>query len=515
LRIAFVEDVIRFSIPLGITGIAAILRRSGHDCALFMIGDSADTTIERIRAYGPEAVAFSVISGSHQGYYAFARLVKERLGIPTIWGGPHPTFFPEMIELDWVDAVCIGEGEEAALRFADAFDAGGRKFPTDVPNFTVKRDGQVFANPVLPRNRHLDDLPYPARDLYYDQFPILREHGIKHFMAHRGCPYKCTYCFNDSYNNLYREQAGDLKVFSSRTPESICDEILDLREKVPVRMVAFVDDVFTLHRRWTLEFAAVYAKRCRIPFSFNTRFDNVDAEVVEALAEAGLSLVYAGVESGDEHIRNVVMKRKMTEESMVETAALYRKHKIKLLTENVIGCPGETFESAMRTLRVNMKIKPNIANASVFAPYPKLEMTRYAIEKGYFDGDFDRLNSNYYHDSVLKFDDPSDKNRILNLRCFFSVLAHHPWLMPVVRPLLEMKPNALFRWVGDLADGYYLKRCVAYKFTMKDFVTTLKHFLGSYRRGSPAGRTAEAKQPAVAASAGASQDRTQSPYCKS
>ncbi len=514
MRIAFVEDTIRFSIPLGITGIAATLREGGHETGLFVIGDDAEGTIDRIAAFRADAVAFSVISGSHQGYYAFAHRLKERTGIPTIWGGPHPTFFPEMVELPWADAVCVGEGEESALDFANRFDAEGGRLPVEVPNFWVKRDGKIQTNPVRSRNRALDDLPYPARDLYTDQFPVLRNHGIKHFMAHRGCPYKCTYCFNESYNQIYKDQAGDKKVFSSRSPDGIVDEILWLRERVPVRMVAFVDDVFTLHRRWTLEFAEVYARRCRIPFSINTRFDNVDAVTVPALAEAGLRLVYAGVESGDEFIRNTVMKRQMTEESMIEAAALYKKHGVKLLTENVIGVPGETFDSAMRTLRVNMRIKSDIANASVFAPYPKLEMTRYAIEKGYFDGDFDRLNSNYYHDSVLKFDNPTDKNRILNLRCFFSILSHHPWILRPLRPLLEMKPNALFRTFGDLVDGFYLKRCVAYKFSAGDFLTTLRHFLANYRRGSTAGRTAEAKRPVVTAATGTRQDQTQSPYCK-
>jgi hypothetical protein len=57
---------------------------------------------------------------------------------------------------------------------------------------------------------------------------------------------------------------------------------------------------------------------------------------------------------------------------MYETAALYGKHGVKLLTENVLGVPGEMFETALDTLRVNMKIKPDIANASLFAPYPKL-----------------------------------------------------------------------------------------------------------------------------------------------
>lgn len=515
MRIAFVEDTIRFSIPLGITGIASMLREGGHEVDLFVIGARPDRTIEAIGAYGPDAVAFSVISGSHQGYYAFARLLKQRLGVPTIWGGPHPTFFPEMIDLPWVDAVCVGEGEEASLVFADRFEEAGRRLPVDAPNFWVKRDGEIHRGSVLPRNRKLDDLPYPARDIYYDKYPILRDHGIKHFMAHRGCPYKCTYCFNDGYNQIYREQAGDLKVFSSRSPDRICDEILWLKERVPVKMVAFVDDVFTLHRRWTLEFARVYAKRCRLPFSFNTRFDNVDAEIVEALAEAGLRLVYAGIESGDEHIRNTVMKRKMTEESMYATAALYRKHGVSLLTENVLGAPGETFETAMKTLRVNMRVRPAIANASIFAPYPKLEMTRYAIEQGYFDGDFDRLNSNYYHDSVLRFRNEDDRRRILNLRCFFSLLSHHPWLYRPIRPFLEVRPNSFYRWIGDIIDGYYLKRCVPYHFSPRGFFATLRHFLGSYRRGSAAGRTADAKRPTVAVSDGVQLDRTQSPVCKS
>jgi radical SAM superfamily enzyme YgiQ (UPF0313 family) len=511
MRVAFVEDTLRFSIPLGITGIAAMLRQGGHDARAFVVGNDFDKTLNDLGKYSPDAVAFSVISGSHKGYYAIARTVKERFDLPILWGGPHPTFFPEVVELPYADAACVGEGEEAMLRFANRFDDEGKRLPTDVPNFWIKRDGRIHKNKVLPRNRSLDDLPFPARDLYYEQFPILRNHGIKHFMAHRGCPYKCTYCFNDSYNKIYREQAGDKKVFNSRSPDSIVDEVLWLKSRVPVKMVAFVDDVFTLHRRWTMEFAEVYARRCRIPFSCNTRFDNVDPDMVEALSDAGLRLVYAGVEAGDEKIRNKVMLRQMTEDSMYAAADLYKKHGVKLLTENVLGAPGETFETAKKTLQVNIAIRPDIANASIFAPYPKLEMTRYAIENGYFDGNFDSLNSNYYHGSVLKFRSERDKRRILNLRCFFSFLAHHPRLLPLVEPLLDAPPNAPFRWFGDLVDGYYLKRCVAYDFSLADFIATLRHFLTNYRQGSSAGRTAEARHTVLSTRPEGRLDQTQSP----
>jgi radical SAM superfamily enzyme YgiQ (UPF0313 family) len=494
MRVAFIEDILRFSIPLGITTIAGMLRHGGHEVAAYVVEDDLEGTLDKVEAFGPDAVALSVLSGSHLGYLNIARAVKQRFGVPVLWGGPHATFFPEMIEEDCVDAVCIGEGEEAALAFADAWDALGGKIPTDIPNFWVKREGEIHRNPVRPRNAQLDDLPYPARDLYYDQFPMLFKHGIKHFMAHRGCPYKCTYCFNHSFNNLYREQAADKKVFHSRTPDSIVDEILWLRERVPLKMVAFVDDVFTLHRQWTMEFAKVYRERCGIPFSINTRFDNVDEEMVATLAKAGLRLVYAGVEGGNEHIRNTVMKRNMTVDSMIEAANLYKKYGVKLLTENVIANPGETFEMALETLEINMKLKPDIANASIFTPYPKLEMTQYAIDNGYFDGDFDKLESNYYHGSALKFKDELELRRILNLRCFFSLLSHHPWLMPVVRPLLDLRLNGLYQRIGDLVDGYYLKKGMAYKLSIGEFVTTLRHFLTNYRGISKMSRSASAKQ---------------------
>lgn len=490
-----------------------MLRHGGHDTGVFVVDKDLSSTVDRLAAYKPDAVAFSVISGSHKGYYAISAAVKDRLGVPVIWGGPHATFFPEVVQTPYADAACVGEGEEAMLQFADRFEAEGRKLPTDAPNFWIKREGEIFKNPVIARNRALDALPYAARDLYYEQFPVLRNHGIKHFLAHRGCPYKCTYCFNESYNTIYREQAGDKKVFASRSPDSIVDEILWLKERVPLKMVAFVDDVFTLHRRWTMEFAEVYAKRCRIPFSCNTRFDNVDNEMVEALSEAGLRLVYAGVEAGNEFIRNTVMKRQMTEQSMYDTAALYKKHGVKLLTENVLGAPGETFETALETLKINIKAKPDVANASIFAPYPKLEMTQFAIDHGYFDGNFDSLNDNYYHGSVLKFKSELDKWRILNLRCFFSFVAHHPRWLPVIKPLLGLKPNAAFRWFGDLVDGYYLKRCMAYKLSFSEFLTTLRHFLTNYRQGSSAGRTAEARQSVATAAPGVRIDKTQSPYC--
>ena len=280
---------------------------------------------------------------------------------------------------------------------------------------------------------------------------------------------------------MYKEQAGDKKVFFSRTPDSIVDEIHWLQKSEAIKTVAFVDDVFTIHKKWTLEFAEVYGKRCGIPFSINARFDHMDEEIVSSLSKAGLSLVHCGVESGDEYMRNTVMLREQTLESIFKAGDLLKKYGVKLLTENVLGNPGETFEMAMKTLKLNMKLKPNISNASIFAPYPGLEMTQYAIDGGYFDGNFDKLEATYYDSSVLKFKNKGDEKKIYNLRCFFSLLTHHPWLMFFIRPLLYLPFKKLFWTIGNILDGYYLRKGIAYQQKPLEFIGSVFHFLTHYR----------------------------------
>ena len=191
--------------------------------------------------------------------------------------------------------------------------------------------------------------------------------------------------------------------------------------------------------------------------------------------------MHCGIESGNDHMRNTIMLREQSLDSIYKASKLLKKYKVKLLTENVLGNPGETFDMAMETLKINMDIKPDISNASIFAPYPGLQMTQYAIDKGYFDGDFDSLQSTYWDSSVLKFKNKGDEKKIYNLRCFFSLLTQHPWLMIFIKPLLDLPFKKLFWSVGNVLDGYYTKKGMSYKLKLKELTTLSIHFLKNYR----------------------------------
>ena len=176
MRIAFVQDVNTFSVPIGTAIIAGVLRAKGHEVDLFVDEHQIEKTIYDLKKYKPEIIGMSVTSGSHIQYIKIAREIKKRINVPILWGGPHVTFFPKIIEENYIDAACIGEGEEAIVEFVTAFDKLGGKLPTDVKNFWTKVDGKIYRNGVRPRIKKLDDISYPARDLFTNKFPILKNH---------------------------------------------------------------------------------------------------------------------------------------------------------------------------------------------------------------------------------------------------------------------------------------------------------------------------------------------------
>ena len=88
-----------------------------------------------------------------------------------------------------------------------------------------------------------------------------------------------------------------------------------------------------------------------------------------------------GVESGNEELRKLVLKRDMTNAKIIEAADLFHKYGISIMTQNMVGLPDETIENAYETILVNTKVKPAYAWASIFQPYPRTELYHYCIEK--------------------------------------------------------------------------------------------------------------------------------------
>ncbi|MFN2167604.1 MAG: B12-binding domain-containing radical SAM protein, partial [Anaerolineae bacterium] len=207
MRVLFIEKQIDYE-PQGIMQLSACLKKAGHETHLAIAAQ--EDPIQVARELEPDIVAYSVMTGSHQYYFDVNRQVKAALRDKqpfSVFGGPHPTFFPEMISEPGVDGLCVGEGDEAIVDLADSLGNGGIK--PDLPNWWLKIEDEIVRNPVRPLIQSLGDLPMPDRELVYDKHEYSRITPIKHFMGSRGCPYNCTYCFNHAYYQIYsRERRG-------------------------------------------------------------------------------------------------------------------------------------------------------------------------------------------------------------------------------------------------------------------------------------------------------------------
>ena len=96
-----------------------------------------------------------------------------------------------------------------------------------------------------------------------------------------------------------------------------------------------------------------------------------------------------GLESGNQEIREVVIRKQSKNEHIVEGARLLRAKGIKVLTTNMVGLPGETLDNALETVELNMVLKSNYVRANTFLLFPGLPLVEYAKQNGYLDKDFD------------------------------------------------------------------------------------------------------------------------------
>ena len=361
-RILFLQNLpFEYMGPMSISG---VLKKSGHQCRLIIVGNDKKHLM-KIAEYDPDLIGFSTMTGPHRWVLKMAGEIKQQFDKPIILGGSHPTFFPEIIQEAAVDMICLGEGEYALLELADKIDRG--EDGSTVRNLWVKKNGRLIQNPLRPLIENLDELPFPDRALY-DHCALLRAVPAMKFLTGRGCPYRCTFCFNHQFNELYR---GLGRMVRKRSVASLIQEIRVTAKKYGLRLIRFPDDTFSGNKRWLLEFLPKYKAEVNLPFTGLAHANELDEETIRTLKSAGCLNVYFGVETGNERLRNQLLRKNLTNGRLLETARWLRKHRLKFGTYNMFGLPQETLAMAFETIQFNQKLRPNFTINNIFQPYPR------------------------------------------------------------------------------------------------------------------------------------------------
>jgi radical SAM superfamily enzyme YgiQ (UPF0313 family) len=444
MRVLFIQNN-GIQESIGVANLSGILKANGHQTDLLLVSHTRDL-IAAIAAFDPGLIAFSALTGVHHSVERLAFFIKAHLDVPIVVGGPHPTYSPTMIQAPGVDIICRGEGELAMLDLAEALEHD--RDITGIPNLHVKtRGGIVHRNEIRPAVP-LDELPMPDRELYY-KYRFIRDMPMKRFISSMGCPYPCTFCHEPVIRDMYRRGTKSEYLRRKSVARTVA-EIKYIADRYPLNHVHFSDDLFFIRNsyKWLEEFAEVYPREVGIPFNCNIRYDSVNQHAADLLEKAGCYGAAVGLESGNQEIREVVIRKRSKNEHIVEGARLLREKRIKVLTTNMIGLPGETLDNALETVQLNMVLKSDYVRANTFLLFPGLPLVEYSREKGYIDPDFD-IDKQVAESQEITLKTPYAKEFRNIASLFWLMVKCPPSWMPMLRRVVSLPDNLLFRVIGS------------------------------------------------------------------
>jgi anaerobic magnesium-protoporphyrin IX monomethyl ester cyclase len=392
---------------LGMGYLAAVLQRHGSTVDMIDVRHGGTRIAARLAARQPLVVGFSLI---FQFFLPQFREVAQQLraaGITSHFtiGGHYPslchdellTNFPE------IDSVVRYEGEETLIELVERLRAGQEW--REISGIAYLRGTEVVATQARPLVQDLDTLPFPHRPYgpeHIGGFPTLP------LLASRGCIRRCSFC---SIHTFYRTAPG--KVVRVRKPDKVIEEMLHLHRQHGVHVFLFQDDDFPLWgnkgRRWADELVARMHDSGlaeKTVWKISCRAEYVEPELFQAMREAGLFLVYMGIESGVDQGLEILFKQ-MTVEQNLSAVETLKRLGIVFSYGFMLFDPSSTFQTIRENIGFLRTIVGDGSAPALFSrmlPYGGTPIRDRLAKEGRLRGDLTRpdydfldLRINEYH----------------------------------------------------------------------------------------------------------------------
>jgi radical SAM superfamily enzyme YgiQ (UPF0313 family) len=375
-----------YTLPLQFLALAALLDQDHFDIRIIdaRTEKSSRHAHEKLLSLLPQAacVGISVITGSSikDAVAVTNRVKRVSTNTPVVWGGWHPSIYPEQCLREGLADYCvIGQGEITFSELLETIESGK---PLDSVHGIAYLSGGKFVR--TPDRKFVDINNFPAYD--YDILPIEAYFALKgirqiDFYSSQGCPYRCAFCA-DPY--IYNRRWSGL-----RSPRMISD-VFDVVAKYRVDDVLFQDENFFANKHRVLEFSKGISERnMKFTWAATSRADQIaplDDDVLETLRTAHMRKVLIGAESGSQEILDLMKKDTLAEEAIISAEKLTRHH-IGASFNFIVGFPEEGFQNTHKTIAVIKEIKrinPKMEfNVFFFTPYPGTALFDYIVGKGY------------------------------------------------------------------------------------------------------------------------------------
>ncbi len=387
----------------------------------YAFGEIYEALAKTLEEFNPHAIGLSVISLSIPEAIKTTAFLRARFDVPILWGGVGTTLEPE-IAIEHADLVCIGEGEEVLVEFADIIH--------NKPNWRRNRgdwlkiegtwaraaDGSVSKNPKRALG-NLDNIAIPnwepSKMVYVTEEMVGRgemahqkvtKGGDYQIMTQRGCPFSCSFCVESRYQEMF----GKKNSLRRRSVDLVIEELVHAKNNYSPEMVWFWDDVFTLNPRWLREFLPRYKEEVGLPFWCYTYPTTHNVELLQQLKDAGCGSLTMGIQSGSERILEEVYNRPTPLGRVIEAADEIIESGLVGYFDLITKSSFETEDDLRATFEFLMDLPPEMIylGSGEMKSYPTYAYTRdeiaansddiLASNSGLDDATYDYYNQLYY-----------------------------------------------------------------------------------------------------------------------
>lgn len=368
------------NIPLGLAYIAASLENEGHFVRVLDLNVLPKQFEDELKRY-PDVIGITATTPLIKEAWRLTSKIKEKLGRPVVFGGPHPTALPEESLRRGVDIVVRQEGDETIKQLCESLENG--KNLSSVRGISFNDNGKIVHNPSRPYIQDLDTIPFPAIHLFeplsnYDPpQPLIDRPGIScNIITSRGCPFNCNFCHKATLGYVWRANSAQYIVdLWSRMVNEFHVENVGVQDDVfnldPIRAEKICDELVRegVDTSWT----AVNGLRA----------DRLNRRLVRKMKKAGCVRVGFGVESGSQHLVDSIGKGLSL--NKVKTAFRTCKEEgIETIGFFMFGNVGETRKSMEETIKLAIHLDPDYASFYIAAPFPGTRLYKTVKEKGRF-----------------------------------------------------------------------------------------------------------------------------------
>ncbi len=347
-----------YSTPLGLAYIGAVVRNLGHEVKGFDLSCRKDSVeryylksdkvfLNALTDFNPDLIGLTCTTTNRINIQFWTRIFKERFpNVKILVGGPHPYFIPEtyLKTSPDVDILVMGEGESTIVDYLNAA-AEGRDLGWIKGIAFRDESGSVRINPLREAIRNLDEIPFPARDLFdmeaYDIKFATIVGKTATMITTRGCGNNCKFCSTTRYWQKVR----------FRSAQNIVDEIEHILREFPfIKNLVIFDDTFTSRRGHVIAVCReIIRRKIVINWACLSRTDVIDEELLGHLKEAGCTTLSFGIESGNDLMLRT-MRKNSTVSNNVRALTLPKNYGITARGLMIAGMPEEKFGWAIDSL---------------------------------------------------------------------------------------------------------------------------------------------------------------------